>query len=256
MAVTCFMIASNMKVAQSKQQTREIAKILAEVPPKEEKARIKTEAVIRNSNAIEAYEMLQQNCDLLFERIALISYNKLCPPDLVKCISTMIWASAVVDIPELVEIRKQFRYKFGSNFEKDAMQNARGVVNERVALKLSVQPPSAYDVQVYLERIADEHGVNWKPRVPLKAYEMYEPKKVPTGESVPVSRGSGVTANPFSVHLSRPMGIVFEENDLDSSSIIITDILEGSPAATVGILQVGDQLVSVGGKKCRVWRSC
>lgn len=274
MAVTRFTIAANKKVALSKQQTREIAKMLAEVPPKEEKARIKAEAVIRDDDTIEAYEILQLNCDLLFERINLISYSKECPHDLVECISTLIWASAVVDIPELVEIRKQFRSKYGKFFEEGAMRNAGRVVNERVASKLSVQPPSAYDVQVYLERIADEHGVNWKPRVPLKASEMYEPTKAPTGESVPVRGGSGVyniasappmtpsfggtmaplftaqqsecTPNPFTVYLSRPMGIVFEENDLDSSGIFVVDIHEGSPAATVGILRLGDQLLSVG----------
>ena len=43
--------------------------------------------------------------------------------------------------------------------------------------------PLGDDVQVYLEKIADEHGVEWKPRVPMRAYEMYEPTRAPTGDT-------------------------------------------------------------------------
>ena len=81
-----------------------------------------------------------------------------------------------MDIPE---IRKQFQCKYGREFEEVALRNAWGVVNERVASKLSVQPPSVYLVQVYLETIADEHWVKWKPKVLLKASEMYEPTRAP-----------------------------------------------------------------------------
>ena len=285
MAITRLSIASNKKTCSSKQQTRDIAKLLSELPhPKEEKARIQAEAVIRNDDTVEAYEILSLNCDLLYERINLISHSsKHCPSDLVECISTLIWASTVVDVPELVEVRKQFRYKYGKEFEYDAVRNAGGVVNARVASKLSVQPPSAYDVQVYLERIADEHGVAWKPKVPLRASDMYNPTKAPTGHSEPVRGGSGVNdnyhnspsfppmspltmspstiissfnepPNPFTVYLAKPMGIVFEEDDDEghqgsnsSSGIFVVEIHKGSPAESVGILHVGDQLLSVGG---------
>ena len=43
--------------------------------------------------------------------------------------------------------------------------------------------PSAYDVQVYLEKIADEHGMEWTPRVPMRVHEMYEPTRAPTGDT-------------------------------------------------------------------------
>lgn len=173
--------------------------MLAEDPPKEEKARIKSEALLRDDNTIEAYEILQLNCELLSERIHLITHSKECPPDLVPSISTLIWASSIVDIPELLEIRKQFRYKFGKEFDADAMQNVGGVINDRVAAKLSVQPPSAYLVQTYLEKIADEHGVDWKPKVPLKADEISEPMAPPSGYSVQVGAGSGLNATTYGV---------------------------------------------------------
>ncbi|KAL7539201.1 hypothetical protein ACHAXR_009099 [Thalassiosira sp. AJA248-18] len=192
MAVTRFQISANKKSALMKQQIRGIAQLLAETPPKEEKARIKAEALIRDDNTVEAYELLELNCELLSERIHLISHSKECPPDLVSCISTLIWASAIVDIPELVEIRKQFKYKYGKDFDSDAMMNVGGVVHERVASRLSVQPPSAYLVQTYLEKIADEHEVEWKPTVPLKADQISEPMVAPEGWSVLAGGGSGL----------------------------------------------------------------
>jgi hypothetical protein len=174
MAVTRFSIAAKKMSALSKQQTREIAELLGEAPPKEEKARIKAEALIRDDETIEAYGILELNCEMLSERVHMISHSKECPPDLVECVSTLIWAAEVVDVPELAKIRKQFRYKYGIEFEEAALRNAGGVVNERVKLKLSLQPASAYLVQVYVEAIADEHGVDWKPKAPLKANDMYE----------------------------------------------------------------------------------
>ena len=192
MAVTRFTIASNKKSALMKQQIREIAKLLAEDPPKEEKARIKAEALIRDDNTVEAYEILQLHCELLAERINLITQSKDCPPDMLSTVSTVIWASTIVDIPELIEIRKQFRYKYGKEFDEDCMQNVGGILNERVTSKLSVQPPSAYLVQTYLEKISDEHEVGWKPTVSLKAEEIAQPMAAPTGYSVQEGAASGL----------------------------------------------------------------
>ena len=148
MAVSRFAIASNKKTAIMKQNMREVALLLAEEPPREEKARIKAESLIRDDNLIEAYEILQLECELLAERIKLIESQKTCPPDLVSTISDLIYATPRVDIPELTEIRKQFRAKYGKEFEKAAMENQGGVLNDRVVSKLSIHPPVAYLVQV------------------------------------------------------------------------------------------------------------
>ena len=156
MAVSRFAIASNKKTTIMKQNMREVAMLLAEEPPKEEKARIRAEALIRDDNMIEAYEILQLECELLVERIKLLASQKTCPPDLLSCISDLIYACPRVDIPELNEIRKQFRAKYGKEFEQAALENRGGILNERVVSKLSVHPPAAYLVQTYLERIAEQ----------------------------------------------------------------------------------------------------
>ena len=55
--------------------------------------------------------------------------------------------------------------------------------------------------------------------------------------------------NYVSATLSKPMGIVFEENDSEFGGIFVLEISEGSAAETDGTVHLGDQLVSVGDKK-------
>ena len=199
MAVHRFQMASNKKAALLKQNMREVAVLLAEDPPKEEKARIRAEALIRDDYMIEAYDILSLNCDLLSERIKLIQHSKECPPDLVSCISTLIYAAPRVDIPELTVIRKQFKAKYGKQFEESAMKNVGGVLNERVVTKLSVEPPAAYLVQTYLEQICEKYEVDWSPTYRLTAEQMGEPMKAPDGFSVPIGQGTGL-GRQFSAH--------------------------------------------------------
>ncbi|KAL3822939.1 hypothetical protein ACHAXA_011654 [Cyclostephanos tholiformis] len=191
MAAHRFGISSNKKMALIKQQSREVARLLAEDPPREERARIRVESMIRDERAIEAYGILGLTCDLLYERIHLISRSSVCPHDLVESISTLIWSSEVADVPELIEARKQLRFKYGRDFEGCALRNVGGVVNERVSSRLGVHPPSAYDVQVRMERISDEHGIEWRTSTPLRIGEMHEPMPAPIGLDVLAPPGGG-----------------------------------------------------------------
>jgi hypothetical protein len=148
MAISRFQIASNKKSALMKQNMREVAVLLSEDPPKEEKARIRAEALIRDDNMIEAYEILQLECELLSERVKLLESTKGVPKDLCSTICDLIYASQRVDIPELHDIKKQFRAKYGKDFVDECLVNRRGFCNERIVSKLSVHPPAAYLVQV------------------------------------------------------------------------------------------------------------
>jgi vacuolar protein sorting-associated protein IST1 len=192
MAVSRFQIASNKKSALLKQNMRAAAVLLAEDPPKEEKARIKAEALIRDDSLIEAYDILSMQCELLSERMKLLEFSKECPSDLISTVATLIYAAPRVDIPELVIIRKQFRAKYGKKFEEAALTNEGGILNERVVTKLSVQPPAAYLVQTYLERICEQFEVNWSPVVKLTAEQMGEPMAPPVGYSVQQAQGTGL----------------------------------------------------------------
>jgi hypothetical protein len=71
-----------------------------------------------------------------------------------------------------VEIRKQFKAKYGKKFEEAALNNEGGILNERVVTKLSVQPPAAGLVQTYLEKICAKYEVDWSPSIRLSTEEM------------------------------------------------------------------------------------
>lgn len=55
--------------------------------------------------------------------------------------------------------------------------------------------------------------------------------------------------NYVSVELSKPMGIVFEENDSDFGGIFVQSLKEGGAAAVNGVLREGDQLIAVNSGK-------
>lgn len=194
MAVSRIQIASNKKTALLKQNMREVAVLLAQDPPKEEMAGIKAEALIRDDNMLEALEIIQLECEMLHERIKLLDFSKTCPPDLVSVVSTVMWASHRVDIPELQLVRKQFKAKYGKTFEENAFANKDNVLNDRVVAKLSIHPPAAYLVQCYLERICEQFEVDWKPRVKLTSSELVEPMVAPSGYSVGAGQGTGLGA--------------------------------------------------------------
>lgn len=167
---------------------------------------------------IEAYDILSLHCELLNERIKLIQLTKECPPDLVSCIATLVYAATRVDgIPELLTIRQQFLAKYGTTkfeFDTDNTNNANyavlsnsnnsndgrarsSIVNERVVTKLSIQPPAAYLVQTYLEQICEKYDVDWSPMSASSSYpfsqeQMGTPSAPPTGYSIPIGKGTGL----------------------------------------------------------------
>jgi len=56
-------------------------------------------------------------------------------------------------------------------------------------------------------------------------------------------------ANYVAVELTKPMGIVFEENDEEYGGIVVLSLKEGGAAEQHGVLKPGDQLVAVNKQK-------
>lgn len=52
-------------------------------------------------------------------------------------------------------------------------------------------------------------------------------------------------SNYVAVELTKPMGIVFEENDSEYGGIFVQSLKEGGVAAMNGVVQEGDQLIAV-----------
>jgi|MDTB01.2.fsa_nt_gb hypothetical protein len=182
---------TNKKTQLMKIQKRNIAQLLTD--GKEEKARIKTEAIIREDFVIEAYEVLSLLCDLLYERMPLIQSLKLCPPDLRESVCTLIYAAARTEIPELMEARKMFTIKYGKEFAESALMNENNVVNNRVVHKLGITPPNTFLILQYMKVIAKAHDVEWDPKEEnVSEADLAAPMPAPSGFTVQAGVGGGM----------------------------------------------------------------
>mmetsp|Transcript_31144 Transcript_31144/g.31682 ORF Transcript_31144/g.31682 Transcript_31144/m.31682 type:complete len:471 (-) Transcript_31144:212-1624(-) len=195
MAVQRIVIAKNKKCNTVKCSKKEVANLIKE--DKEEKARIRVEHIIRDDFTVEAMEILELMCELLHERVRYISSEKECPEDLKETISTVIWASFKIDIPELQQVRTQLSRKYGSKFSKEAQNNdVKAKVNIRVVEKLTVKPPSQVLVHRYMKSIAEQNGINWEPTVALdtETGSPFLPAPGPSGYSVPMAPASELSS--------------------------------------------------------------
>ena len=130
---------------------------------KEDSARVRVEAVLREEATLEAFEVLDLFCELLVVRLPLIESTKDLPADLKEAVATVVYAARrVADaIPELKEVRAQFAGKYGSQYVaacgEDATAGACGV-SELAMRKLALAPPSAEARLEALRAVAAERG--------------------------------------------------------------------------------------------------
>lgn len=208
MGVQRVQIANNKKLTSVKHQKKEVAALLSD--KKDEKARIRVEHIIRDDFLIEAYEILELLCELLHERIKQISTGKECPVDLKETVFSLVWAASNCDVSELQEVKKQLIRKYGSEFFKVLEEDPSQVVNTRLFNKLSYQPPGRLLVNRYLMEIADVYKVDWIPPVECEAVDEEAPYSTPTGFSINMAPGSGLTSAytsaPTATPLPSPLG--------------------------------------------------
>lgn len=196
MAVQRIQIHKNKKTQQNSREKREVAKLLAANPrPKEEKARIRCEGIIREDFLIEAYEIIELLCELVSQRLAMIENEKECPFDMKETIHTLIYAANRTTIPELHKIKTLFQKKYGKSFIQKAMSNSEGKVNKRIIEKLTCDAPNSFMVVNYMKTIVKEYEVDWTPSPELmeNCNRIDVPMPGPTGQSVLPGQGSGIT---------------------------------------------------------------
>ena len=143
---------------------REIADLLN--AGKDDSARVRVEAVLREEATLEAFEVLDLFCELLVVRLPLIESTKDLPADLKEAVATVAYAARRVadEIPELAEVKSQFAGKYGSQYVaacgEDATAGACGV-SELAMRKLKLAPPSAEARLEALRAVAAERGARF-----------------------------------------------------------------------------------------------
>lgn len=190
MAVQRIAMITNKHTQLIKRKKKEIAQILRD--GREEKARIKTESVVRDDLRLEALDILSLLCELLHERMALITSLKECPEDMKQSVSTLIWAAPRVEVPELAKVGKLFKAKYGKEFFLRAQRDAAGIVNPKVKSKLSVAPPKSLLVLSYMKEIARSNNVDYT-FAEQDEEEASQPMRAPTGATTRSGFASGMS---------------------------------------------------------------
>jgi len=186
----------NKRTLEIVKQKRAVAEMLAGGKD-EELARIRTEHIVVDDWQVEVLGIIGLLCNLLQERTRLLEASETVPFDMQESCCTLIYAATRIDIPELMDIKRQLLLKFkGLTKLMDTEEKCKEVVNERVLVKLSVKPPNAYTVTSYMKHIAEEHNVDWAPdeSVGAQAMRFDAPMIAPVGSTVVAGGASGIQA--------------------------------------------------------------
>eukprot|EP00210_Caulerpa_lentillifera_P000024 g23.t1 len=176
---------------------REIGKLLSE--GKNEYAWIRVEGVIRETNLLAAYEILELYLELIAVRAALLEKQRTCPKDMVEAISTLMYAAPrVSDLPELIDVRKSLSTKFGAELGVEGARSLNGEeppnwqVNLRLRQYLSVEAPDSEDKITMISSIAEQQSINFNMEeyaqsVMVTLDSIVQPPKAPVPAPAPMS---------------------------------------------------------------------
>ncbi|KAJ1812874.1 Vacuolar protein sorting-associated protein ist1 [Coemansia sp. RSA 2598] len=140
---------------------REIATLLE--AGKERSAYIRVEGIIREDFNIEALEIVELYCELLYARAGLIDQSRTVDPDIADAVWAILYASTRAEVRELVLLRDMLISKFGADVVKSAIDNAESQVDPKLVRKLCPKAPSQDLVVMYLKEIASVYRVSWRP---------------------------------------------------------------------------------------------
>ncbi|KAA0150951.1 hypothetical protein FNF29_04841 [Cafeteria roenbergensis] len=163
MAVKRMELKKNSETAKMRTLKKEIVGVLeaaAERPGMVELALIKVEGIIRKDHELQALELLQLMCELLYERAGLIKACKRtdAPEDLLGAMHTTIWCAPRLGIAELRTMKEQLGLKFGADFVAVAASDKSSAsrVEPKVRHRLTMPTPPLEQKAVYLRSIVEE----------------------------------------------------------------------------------------------------
>ncbi|KIZ06863.1 hypothetical protein MNEG_1095 [Monoraphidium neglectum] len=177
---------------------------------KQDYARIRVEAVIRESLTLQAYDILELFLELLAMRAPLVANTKEVPRDMTEALSSVLYCASrrvlatrsgprsrraslrVPDLPELLTLHKIFAQKYGKEYVQSASSDTechRWNVNERLRRCVTVEPPEASLKLEVLSEIAQEFKVEWD--LDRARREMLPPDGISPGPPPGASGGYG-----------------------------------------------------------------
>ncbi|CAI0543763.1 unnamed protein product [Linum tenue] len=165
MASSRIKLLRNKREVQLRQLKREVAQLLA--AGNYRTARIRVEHVVREEKTVAAYDLIEIYCELIVARLSMIESQKLCPVDLKEAVSSVVFASPrCADLPELADVKKHFKAKYGKEFVSAAVElHPNCGVSRLLVEKLSAKAPDGPEKMKILSAIAEEQNVKWDPKL-------------------------------------------------------------------------------------------
>ena len=148
---------------QLKQLRREVADLLK--AGKDDSARIRVEAVLREESLLQAFDALELHLELVGVRASLLEKLDTAPEDMIEALSSLVFAAPRLGddlLPELTVLSNMLAKKFGREYAEEASEETTAVSKWRVspglARLLAVAVPLPEAKAAALARIAAEFG--------------------------------------------------------------------------------------------------
>lgn len=149
-------ILRNKRLIIAKQSRDDVAKLLQKGQDANAAARV--EHAFREANIAEAYDLLEQYCQLIIKHRSAIKSQKECPSELKEAIASLVYAAPRCgDLQELQKLR-DILSKCGAEYSAAALD---GSVNQQIIQKLSGRPPNSDTRLNLLREISREYKIDW-----------------------------------------------------------------------------------------------
>lgn len=125
-----------------------------------ENARIRAELLIQETRQAEILEIVEIFCEKVEARIDYMHQNKDIPPDMLDCISGIIYSASILGIEYQIELKKQLILKYGKDYGKKCELGDASVVNPAFKNKFLATIPTGEQISLNLLNIATEYKID------------------------------------------------------------------------------------------------
>ncbi|KAH3763526.1 P-type ATPase [Pelomyxa schiedti] len=156
LAMNRIQVRRQKNVESIKKSKKEVAELLAE--GKDEKARIKTGAIVVEEYMTDVLNVVTLSCQQLLGRVDLIGTKGKCAADLREPCCTIVYAAPYLDDqPELMKVRAMLLARFGNKFPNECVEDT--AISPKVVTRLKREPPDTSLVNCYISAIAKENNI-------------------------------------------------------------------------------------------------
>lgn len=155
-------VLKNKQALAVKKARGDVAKLLEK--GQDSNANMQVETIFRQEKIVALYELLDQFCHLVINRLESIKSQKECPSDLKEAVASLIFAAPkCAELEELKRVAKQLMSKYGTDFSV-AVKELRPDcgVNKQIIQSLSSRSPDSDARLKMLKEIAVENNIHWE----------------------------------------------------------------------------------------------